>query len=474
MMLHAFYKRPSLQWALLAVLLLAYPALIILVKATGRMEWLTLALLPAVAGLLSCRLAIGNSLMVFTILFFWIAGIAEEDASVRSAMLFHIPVLILASLFVFLYRHRLHEQELGCEKFFAELEERLILMREQYKTDLLVNVSDQKKFQKYSLLHRVSRVIGSQLQLEKLADKIMKEVREIIGAERGRFFLAIDFSDKSEPLVKGLPEDKEIREIMHDQYGAWTTLHRSTLLVSDTNDDFRFQALGPNTMIRSVMLAPLQMEGRLLGVLRAESPWAEIFTKDDVRLFTIIADLASVAIENARLYQYAQELAITDGLTGLYLRRFFNQRLEEELSRYREHGTPFSLCLMDLDHFKRVNDRMGHLAGDQVLAQFGETLRSEARVADLLCRFGGEEFALLLPNTNIEGTLVMAERIRARVAQREFIANGEIVRLTVSGGIGECPRHGENMNELIRVTDAALYLAKSSGRNRIVIAGGAR
>ena len=171
------------------------------------------------------------------------------------------------------------------------------------------------------------------------------------------------------------------------------------------------------------------------------------------------------------MYQYAQELAITDGLTGLYLRRFFNQRFEEEISRFREHGTSFSLLILDLDHFKRINDRMGHLAGDQILAQVGETLRKEARVADLLCRFGGEEFAVILPNTNIEGALVMAERIRSRVEQREFIANTESLHLTISGGISECPRHSTDMNKLIKLTDAALYMAKRNGRNRVVVAG---
>jgi len=470
-MLYYFKKQPQMRWALLAALLMAYPVLVMLVYITGHRAWLSLAIIPPIIGLLSINLSVGNSLMVFTIIFFWLAGIREEDISVRTGMLFHIPVVVLAWILSLVYQHRTNEKKLRHGRILSELEERLTLVREQYKTDLVVNISNQKKFQKYSLLNRVSRVFGSQLKLEKLADKIMQEVHEIIGAERGCYFLAFDFPDRNEPLIRGIPEEREINEIMNDQYGTWTIQHRCTLLVNDTNDDFRFQSLGPNAMARSIMLAPLQAEGKCIGVLRAESPWPAIFSKDDVSLFTTIADLASVAAENARLYQYAQELAITDGLTGLYLRRFFNQRLEEELSRYREYGTPFSLLILDLDHFKRVNDRMGHLAGDQILAQLGETLRAEARVADLLCRFGGEEFAVILPNTNIEGGLVMAERIRSHVAQREFNANGEVLHLTISVGVGECPRHGMDMNELIRVTDAALYMAKRNGRNRVILAG---
>jgi diguanylate cyclase (GGDEF)-like protein len=469
--LNYFKKHPLRRWVLLAMVLLTYPGLVVLVMITNQVEWLTLAVLLPVIGILGIRLAVGNSLVAFTVLFFWIAGLREVDLVVRSAIWFHVPVVVLTWIFSFIYQHRTNEKELGYESAFSDIDERLNLIREQYKTDLVVNVSNQKKFQKYSLLNRVSRMLGSQLQLDKLADKIMQEVKEIIGSERGRYLLALKFPDKADSLVRGIPEERELDEIMHDQYGEWTMQQRSTLMVADTNDDFRFQSMGPKALVRSIMIALMQSEGHLIGVLRAESPWPDIFNKDDVSLFTIIADLSSVAAENARLYQYAQELAITDGLTGLYLRRFFNQRFEEELSRYREHSTPFSLLILDLDHFKRINDRLGHLSGDQVLAQLGERLRTEARVADLLCRFGGEEFAIILPNTNVEGALVMAERIRSHIAQHEFVASGKSLRLTISVGIGECPRHAVDMNELVRVTDAALYMAKRNGRNRVIIAG---
>ncbi|MCK5241463.1 sensor domain-containing diguanylate cyclase [bacterium] len=472
-MLNYFKQHSKQRWVLPAAVIGAYPGLVVLVMITNQLEWLSLAVLIPIVGILGIRPAVGNSLMAFTILFFWVAGLREVDQAVRSGMWFHVPVVVLTWVFCFIYQHRTHEKELGYESAFSDIEERLILIREQYKTDLVVNVSNQKKNQKYSLLNRVSRVLGSQLQLDKLADKIMREVREIIGAEGGHYLLVMKFPDKSEPLIRGITEEQEFKKITEDQYGAWTTQHRSTLLVTDTNNDFRFKSLGPQALVRSLMLAPMQSEGHLIGVLRAESPRPDIFSQDDVRLFTIIADLAGVSAENARLYQYAQELAMTDGLTGLYLRRFFNQRFEEELSRYREHGTSFSLLILDLDHFKRINDRMGHLAGDQILAQLGERLRAEARVADLLCRFGGEEFAVILSNTNVEGALVMAERIRSHIAQHEFIAAGTSLHITISVGVGECPRHGVEMNELVRVTDAALYQAKRSGRNRVILAGGA-
>lgn len=465
-------QHPVRRWVFLAALVGFYPAIIGLTYLVRDVGWLSLALLPPIIGMLGFNLAVGNSLMIFSIIFFWFAGVREVDALYRLEMLFHIPVILIIWIFSLIFQHRNIKREIEDQRHLDVIAERLTLIREQYKTDLIVNVSNQKKFQKCSLLNRVSRVFGSQLKLEKLAEKVLIEVREIIGAERGRYQLVFDFPDKKESLVQGIPEQPDADQVAGDQYGSWTTQHCSTLLVCDTNDDFRFQPLGHETMVRSLMIAPMMAEGKLIGILRAESPWENIFTKDDLRLFTIIADLAAVAAENARLYQYAQELAITDGLTGLYLRRFFNQRFEEELSRNREHATPFSLFILDLDHFKRINDRLGHLAGDQILSQLGELLREEARVADLLCRFGGEEFAIILPNTQIEGALVMAERLRDRVAKQTFIAGGTEMSITVSGGIGECPRHGTDMNELIRITDEALYTAKRNGRNRIVLAGG--
>ncbi len=307
--------------------------------------------------------------------------------------------------------------------------------------------------------------------MPKLADAIIKELRDIMGAERGSYMLAYLLPGGAKPLVRSLPVGIEAERIFDDQFGIWASQHRTTLLVADAAKDFRFRTETAEGLARSLMLAPLLVEGRVTGILRAESAYPGMFTPDDLRLFTILADLASAAAENARLYQRTQELAITDGLTGLYLRRFFNQRLEEEISRFTEHGTPFSLLIMDLDHFKRINDRLGHLVGDQVLAQLAEVLRGETRITDILCRFGGEEFALLLPSTPCSSGLVLAERIRSHVAQRPFLVLQESLSLAVSIGLAGCPDHGRGTELLIKAADEALYAAKRAGRNRVMLSG---
>lgn len=470
-MLFWVQQNPAFRWLWLLGLLLAYPALVVAVQTSGEPGWLSLAVLIPAAGLWGVGLAAGNGLAVFTVLLYWFLALRETDLTVRSALLVHLPATLLVWGFALFFHVRSSAEQREHARALDRLRERLALAREQYKTDIVVNVTNQRKFKKYSDLNRASRVFGLQLALDKLADRVLNEVRQIIGAERGRYLVSFEFPERPEAVCQCLPPDPEQRQQPDDAYTRWTLQHRIPLLVGDTQHDFRFQAPEAGVLVRSVMLVPMVSAGHVFGLLRAESPWPEIYSKDELRLFTLLGDLAGVAAENAHLYQCAQELAITDGLTGLYLRRFFNQRFAEELQRHREHGEAFSLIILDIDHFKRINDRMGHLAGDQILAQFGEALKAEARVMDMVCRFGGEEFALILPHTAVEGAMIMAERIRAHIGEREFLANAERLHLTISGGVAECPRHGREIVEIIRQTDSALYEAKRQGRNRVIAAG---
>ncbi len=431
-------------------------------------SWLAWAILPPLGAVLWLGPVAGSGLIIFACLFFLLEVLRFSEPRI----LWNVPILLLMLLPIFLFIRRREKMVYLHQEDVSLLEEHLALTREHYKTDLVSNISNQKKFQKYFLLNRVSRVFGSQLELDKLAEVIIREVQEIMGPERGRYLLAYNQPKKEEALTRSTPETENIEAILEDQFGLWVFQRRTTLLVSDTHNDFRFQSLGADSMIRSLMAAPLLSDGRVNGVLRAESPWPLMFNTDDLRLFTLLADLAGAAVENARLYKRARELAITDGLTGLYLRRFFNQRLEEELNRFRESDLPFSLIILDIDHFKRINDRLGHPTGDQILIQLARTLEKEARVADILCRFGGEEFAMILPNTDIQGGKVMAERLRVKVGERIFWTRQEKLRITVSVGVGECPAHAIQIKQLIKVVDTALYQAKRNGRNRVLVGRG--
>ncbi len=463
------WVRRSLVFTLLVIPLVMYWE----IQRAGHVTWLLLAV-PAIWCAISLvRTVYGVGIFVLAMLFYLYADLREPESALRVQLWFQVFILAMGWGVLGLYKYRLHHEERAHREYLSSVDERLVLAREQYKSDLVITVSNQKKMQKYFLLNRVSRVLGSQLELSKLMDMVIKELQDVIGPERGRYLAAYIPPDAQKPLLRSLPSDFAAESLLDDTFGLWTTQHRTTLLISDVQKDFRFRLDPSQSTLRSLIMAPMLSEsGRVCGLLRGESVYPGMFTGDDARLLTILADLTAASAENARLYQWTQELSITDGLTRLYLRRFFNQRLEEEIRRFQEFHTPFSLIILDLDHFKRINDRLGHVGGDQVLMQISELLRQEARVTDILCRFGGEEFALLLPYTPSVSAMIMAERIRLHVAQRSFPVLQEHLTMTVSIGVAGCPEHAQSAESVIAAADKALYLAKREGRNRAILCPG--
>jgi len=165
------------------------------------------------------------------------------------------------------------------------------------------------------------------------------------------------------------------------------------------------------------------------------------------------------------LYETVEALAITDGLTGLYTRRYFFERFEEELQRSKRHGFKFSFLMIDIDDFKVCNDTYGHLVGDAVLKEVSHIAKGSAREIDLTARYGGEEFSMILPETDRAGAMLVAERIRKRIAENTFKAYDEKLKVTVSIGLAVYPDDSQEMSDLVERADRALYAAKSSGKN---------
>ena len=173
--------------------------------------------------------------------------------------------------------------------------------------------------------------------------------------------------------------------------------------------------------------------------------------------------------EIGRLQAALQELAVRDSLTGLYNRRYLDETLEREVSRARREGIPLSLVMLDIDYFKRVNDTYGHQVGDEVLRMLAATLSADVRAEDVACRYGGEEFLILLPNMPLETAMFRAEAWRAAV-ERLSISHGDFVlTFTISLGVSAYPDHGKTPDDLTRCADQALYKAKREGRNRVAI-----
>jgi diguanylate cyclase (GGDEF)-like protein len=195
---------------------------------------------------------------------------------------------------------------------------------------------------------------------------------------------------------------------------------------------------------------------------------ADAFHPDDAQTLEAVADMCATAIQNAHYFEKVRQMAYLDGLTGIFNRRFFEMRIGQEIERAQRYELELSVMIMDIDHFKRINDEFGHLLGDEVLKQISKLITEHLRKPDVVCRFGGEEFAVLLTETSGERAIAVAEKLRQVVSSFPF--PGIPRPVTFSAGIAEFPRQGRTRDELVHAADAALYSAKQAGRDRICAA----
>jgi len=216
-----------------------------------------------------------------------------------------------------------------------------------------------------------------------------------------------------------------------------------------------------------VARGPLFMYGETEGVIAVQSTDASAFGPEHQRLLEGLALQIAAALQNAHLY----ELAMVDGLTGLYVRRYFDARIEEEVERSKRYGSAFSVVMMDVDDFKVLNDTYGHLVGDRVLRAISNVVKAQMRGVDTAARYGGEEITVILPRTEMVGAYSLAERIREAIAELRLTTDDEppkVLTVTASLGIAAYPESkAVDGTDLVRRADRALYRAKKTGKNRV-------
>ncbi len=249
---------------------------------------------------------------------------------------------------------------------------------------------------------------------------------------------------------------------------TWVMNKNAELVSADISRDARVSA----EMAGAVIAFPLGCRGRRVGALvaidREPSAREPRMAASMLRAVRILLEPASVALDNALLLKRAEALSVTDDLTHLYNSRYLNLVLRRETKRASRNGRPLSLLFIDLDGFKTVNDTHGHLFGSRALVEAAAVIRSSARETDVVARFGGDEFALVLPDTGGEGSFAVGERIREKVAAHKFLAgDGLDIHLTVSVGVATLPDVAASSEELVQAADKAMYRVKDSGKNGI-------
>lgn len=342
------------------------------------------------------------------------------------------------------------------------------------RTDLSqTNEQLQDRSRELRTLYTIGNEITASLDPQVVFSQISINVQRIIDSPF--LILAIKHSWPNEGYTEFLSRHGVVQpqpeRPLGEGFTSWMVETRRPLLLADLETDRDSLPCAPvilDRSVRSILAAPLIVTHGAIGVLCVESPRPRAYTLDQLSVLTTIAQQAAIAIENARNFQ----LATVDQLTQLYLRDFFFRKVNEEQVRARRYGSTFAVLMLDLDSFKSLNDRLGHVAGDRYLQKVGEVIRGSMRAPDVPCRYGGEEFCILLPEADAEGAYAIAERIRTRIEKLEVRAGDEPMSTTVSIGIACYPaQYSDSIAGLIDRADRAMYAAKQAGRNRAVMAG---
>jgi diguanylate cyclase (GGDEF)-like protein len=226
---------------------------------------------------------------------------------------------------------------------------------------------------------------------------------------------------------------------------------------------------GPHSHIHSFLGAPLIVGKTVIGMLAVDNVQPDFFDERHVRLVTAFADQVALAINNARLFSEVQKLAHTDGLTGLHNRYHFMELSQHEFMRARRYNQSLAAIMIDIDHFKQVNDTYGHAAGDEVLRTVAWRCKKAVRQIDILGRYGGEEFTTLVLNADLQGVLIVAERLRRCIAETPIDSSQGPIQITISLGVVILDQDCKNLDDLLHRADQALYAAKQAGRNQVSI-----
>ncbi|MEJ2263567.1 MAG: diguanylate cyclase [Anaerolineales bacterium] len=328
-------------------------------------------------------------------------------------------------------------------------------------------------------LHVATAALLSTLDLDELLSIILDAAQSAIpAAEKGMLHLVAPDSGKLQTsALLGYAESSDRKDTGEQitVYIAQAVRERKPLLISNTEIPSPFPGDGDDPeapTIRSTIITPLILGEAVLGVLSLNASRLGAFTEADLRVLESFAATTSAAIQNARLHAKVQKMAITDPLTGIYNRRGFFELGRREIERLKRFGHPLSAIMLDVDHFKLINDTHGHATGDRVLITLAERLINNIRGVDILGRYGGDEFCILLPETDLLTADTIAGRLRKSIARHPISTDDGLLPVTISLGVATATEETIDLDSLLNLADDAMYTAKQSGRDRIEVRSG--
>jgi diguanylate cyclase (GGDEF)-like protein len=323
---------------------------------------------------------------------------------------------------------------------------------------------EQRRASQLAAINTIAQQLTAVLDLPQLLERVCSQARQAFDL----CHVSVLLKDEEDLVLRAsegkLTSDLHEGDRLRGSEGLWgkAFCERRVLTDNDVNSE---QCSALHRDAGSCMCIPLISFGQTLGVLVLESSSHAAFQQHDMQPLESVADICATAIQNAHYVERVKQLAYLDGLTGIFNRRYFEMRIEEELERARRFNTGMAVIMIDLDQFKRLNDEFGHLLGDEVLRQVSSIFHAQLRKIDVVCRYGGEEFAILLSQTNPQHALMVAEKLRKTVETWQF--PGVPRAVTISAGTANFPEHGSTRDEIVKAADAGLYAAKQEGRNRV-------
>ncbi len=316
---------------------------------------------------------------------------------------------------------------------------------------------------------RLAMLTGLQMQLDSTLNLLCDMASEIVSFDRAMIWFSSDTGEEARRrLVRGqvAPEDQETATDIN-VFQVWAAQYARPMIVGREQNPEADAVLHP---FRSALVVPLFVDSQVAGSIQFFSMQDRHFTEEDAQLLWVFSLVAENLLSRGSAHEGLLRFAFTDYLTGLRSRRFFEQQLDLELKRAQRHQQRFALLMIDIDHFKRLNDTFGHHIGDQALRGVAYLLMQEMREADTSARYGGEEFAIILPETDEPGARLVSERLRRVIEQTGFFAGPEVApqHITISIGFAIYGVDAVLKNDLTAFADSALYAAKREGRNRVV------